>query len=117
MIANQTEGLNTRWGLGWMLNNGQFGNVLLERNVRSRRFNWYALLARPEKGTKLRFAHDKTRRTIQPHATVSRIGKRFCCVEIISFGKQRTETNESVEPRVFVTAYKPGEDAQPRPFR
>jgi hypothetical protein len=46
MIANQTEGLNTRWGLGWMLNNGQFGNVLLERNVRSRRFNWYALLAR-----------------------------------------------------------------------
>jgi CubicO group peptidase (beta-lactamase class C family) len=26
MIANQTEGLNKRWGLGWMLNNGQFGN-------------------------------------------------------------------------------------------
>jgi len=26
MIANQTEGLNKRWGLGWMLNNGQFGD-------------------------------------------------------------------------------------------
>jgi CubicO group peptidase (beta-lactamase class C family) len=26
MIANQTEGLNKRWGLGWMLNNGQFGS-------------------------------------------------------------------------------------------
>jgi beta-lactamase class C len=25
MIANQTTGLNKRWGLGWMLNNGQFG--------------------------------------------------------------------------------------------
>jgi beta-lactamase class C len=25
MIANQTSGLNKRWGLGWMLNNGQFG--------------------------------------------------------------------------------------------
>ncbi len=26
MIADQTEGLNKRWGLGWMLNNGQFGD-------------------------------------------------------------------------------------------
>jgi len=26
MIANQTEGLNKRWGFGWMLNNGQFGD-------------------------------------------------------------------------------------------
>lgn len=26
MVANQTEGLNKRWGLGWMLNNGQFGD-------------------------------------------------------------------------------------------
>lgn len=25
MITDQTKGLNTRWGLGWMLNNGQFG--------------------------------------------------------------------------------------------
>lgn len=25
MISNQTKGLNKRWGLGWMLNNGQFG--------------------------------------------------------------------------------------------
>jgi CubicO group peptidase (beta-lactamase class C family) len=25
MIANQTAGLKLRWGLGWMLNNGQFG--------------------------------------------------------------------------------------------
>ncbi|HEY6991005.1 MAG TPA: serine hydrolase domain-containing protein [Bryobacteraceae bacterium] len=25
MVTNQTEGLNKRWGLGWMLNNGQFG--------------------------------------------------------------------------------------------
>ena len=25
MIADQIEGLNKRWGLGWMLNNGQFG--------------------------------------------------------------------------------------------
>ncbi len=25
MISNQTAGLNKRWGLGWMLNNGQFG--------------------------------------------------------------------------------------------
>lgn len=25
MIANQTRGLNKPWGLGWMLNNGQFG--------------------------------------------------------------------------------------------
>jgi beta-lactamase class C len=25
MITNQTAGLNKRWGLGWMLNNGQFG--------------------------------------------------------------------------------------------
>lgn len=24
MVANQTAGLNKRWGLGWMLNNGQF---------------------------------------------------------------------------------------------
>jgi beta-lactamase class C len=25
MISDQTPGLNKRWGLGWMLNNGQFG--------------------------------------------------------------------------------------------
>ena len=25
MISDQTKGLNKRWGLGWMLNNGQFG--------------------------------------------------------------------------------------------
>jgi CubicO group peptidase (beta-lactamase class C family) len=25
MISNQTAGLSKRWGLGWMLNNGQFG--------------------------------------------------------------------------------------------
>jgi CubicO group peptidase (beta-lactamase class C family) len=25
MISDQTAGLNKRWGLGWMLNNGQFG--------------------------------------------------------------------------------------------
>ena len=26
MVTNQTGGLNKRWGIGWMLNNGQFGN-------------------------------------------------------------------------------------------
>jgi CubicO group peptidase (beta-lactamase class C family) len=26
MISNQTRGLNKPWGIGWMLNNGQFGN-------------------------------------------------------------------------------------------
>jgi beta-lactamase class C len=26
MISNQTGGLNKRWGIGWMLNNAQFGN-------------------------------------------------------------------------------------------
>jgi beta-lactamase class C len=25
MITNETEGMSKRWGLGWMLNNGQFG--------------------------------------------------------------------------------------------
>ena len=79
MIANQTEGLNKRWGLGWMLNNGQFGNGCSSRYVRSQRFNRYALLARPEKGSKLRVANNETRRTIQQHAAVSRVRKRFFC--------------------------------------
>jgi CubicO group peptidase (beta-lactamase class C family) len=31
MIADQTAGLNKRWGLGWMLNSGQFGSGCSKR--------------------------------------------------------------------------------------
>ena len=77
MITNQTEGLNKPWGLGWMVNDGQFGQRLLNRNVRSQRFNRHALLARPEKGSELRVADDETRRTIKHDAAISGIRKRF----------------------------------------